>query len=424
MKIYIIRENPYEESMKHSLKASVASSIGNLIEWYDFFVYGLAATLIFPVLFFPNQDPQIGVIIGFASYAIGFVFRPVGAMIFGHIGDIYGRRKVLATSLLLMGVCTFLIGCLPTYNDIGIFAPIILLGLRCIQGLALGGEWGSASTMTYEHAPVSKKGSMGGWIQVGVPLGILFSTSIFAVISSIFGDQGMLEFGWRVPFLLSMGMVVVGLYVRLSVQETPEFLDNEEKATSPIMESIRTNWRPIIAVAMYRMFQNTVFNILSLYAITFLFNELHYSKKLGTHSMIIGSACSVVAVLVWARLSDTFKRDKMFVCGCLLTMAFIPLFFMGLTTLNPYIITLVYVVAFIFHDIMYSIQASHIPEQFTARLRLTSSNLSYNLGGALAGATSILLPIIYAIDKNIWHLIAFVCATGLISLTGGLMLRK
>jgi MHS family shikimate/dehydroshikimate transporter-like MFS transporter len=410
--------------MKQSIRASVGASIGNILEWYDFFIYGLGATLIFPALFFPQIDPAVGVIVGFASYAIGFIFRPLGALLFGHLGDIYGRKKVLSMSLLLMGACTVGIGLLPTYETIGIWATILLLVLRCVQGLALGGEWGSAATMAYEHAPTGKKGLSGSYVQVGVHVGILLSTAMFALIHAVFGEEAVMAYAWRIPFLVSIVMVFVGIYIRRHVHETPEFLDMKQKAKSPIVESFKTNWRPIIGVALSRTFQNTMFNMLSVYAITFLNKEMHYPKDQAYQSMMIASVASVFFVMLWGWMSDFVNRKTMTVAGCVSLMLFVPVFFMGLQTKDYWIITAVYVMAFMFQDVMYAIQASFIPSQFTPALRLTSSNIGYNLGGAMAGGLSILVPVIYSMSHSIVHVSLFLGSLGAMSMLGLFWLKE
>src|SRR2546421_4310907 len=233
-------------------KVALASSLGATIEWYDFFIYGTASALVFNKLFFSNVPEAVGTLLALATFAVGYLARPVGAVVFGHLGDRLGRKKMLILTLLIMGIGTFLVGCLPTYKAIGIIAPVLLVILRFAQGFAVGGEWGGAVLLATEHAPAARRGFYGSWPQLGVPTGLLLSSLIFSVVASSFPTTGFLAFGWRIPFLLSIVLVAVGLFIRLRIAETPDFERVRETGTiarMPVLDVIRTNFKSVVLAA-------------------------------------------------------------------------------------------------------------------------------------------------------------------------------
>lgn len=400
--------------MSKTVKTTVSSTIGTLVEWYDFYIYGLSATLIFPKIFFPEVNPTIAVLTGFASYLIAFFFRPLGALLFGYLGDKYGRVQVLAYSLLLMGVSTVAIGLLPTYHQIGVWAPIALLTLRVIQGFAVGGEWGSATTMTFEHTPPHRRGLAGGFIQLTVPSALLLSTAVFGGVLGFYGEATTIEWAWRIPFLLSLLMLLIGVYVRLYLPEGDEFLKTS-KAHNPLKETFKEFRHTILHVALARLFQNTMFNTISLFFITYLTTKLGIPKSVGLDAMMIGAGSSIVFILIWASLSDVFPRKGIMFIGIMGMIFILPSLFIGLHSLQFSALVAVFIGAFFAHDAMYGVQASLIPEQFPARVRLSGTSLGYNIGAGLAGVLSLLVPIILEFRGEIFDVVVFLALTGLIS---------
>ncbi|MCU1424523.1 MAG: hypothetical protein JWM51_814, partial [Microbacteriaceae bacterium] len=250
------------EQRRESRKVAISSAIGTSIEWYDYYLYGTAAALILPAVFFPDDDPAVGVLKSFVTYAVGFAARPLGGFIFGHYGDRIGRKSMLMISLILMGAATFLIGLLPGYAQIGIWAPILLCLLRLVQGFAVGGEWGSAVVMSVEHAPKGKRGLFGSFPQIGVPAGLLLSSVVFGLVHANLDAAAFADWGWRIPFLLSAVLVIVGIVIRLVITESPLFVelkDNDALAARPSAEVLTKHWRLLLLTVGMKLFQNAVF---------------------------------------------------------------------------------------------------------------------------------------------------------------------
>src|SRR3712207_5439225 len=304
----------------------MASLIGTTIEWYDFFLYGSAAALVFNRLFFPEYDPLTGTLLAFATYALGFVARPVGGIVFGHYGDRIGRKRLLMLSLVLMGVATVLIGLLPTYAQIGIWAPAGLIALRLVQGFAVGGEWGGAVLMAAEHGDSARRGYWASWPQAGVAAGSLLSAGVLALMASIQSEADFLAWGWRLPFLLSALLVVVGWYIRNRVEESPMFeqalAEAEIPPKLPAMDVLRERPRAIVLGAGLRVGENISYYILTVFSLTFLVDVAAESRSLALNALLIGAGVQFFAIPLFARLSDRIGRRPVYAFGGLGLAAF------------------------------------------------------------------------------------------------------
>ncbi len=371
-----------------------ASLIGTSLEWYDFFLYGTAAALVFNELFFPDFDPLVGTLLSFATFAVGFVARPVGGVVFGHYGDRVGRRKILVITLLIMGVATFLIGCLPTYDDIGVAAPILLVVLRFVQGLGLGGEWGGAVLMVAEHGDDRRRGLYSSWPQVGVPAGNLLSAGVLAVLAAALSDDAFLSWGWRIPFLLSAALVVVGLWIRLTVEESPLFRELEEQGETedaPLVKVVKCYPRQLGIAVSARLGVDVAFYTFALFVLTYVTEELGLSKSVGLAGVLIGSAFQLVLIPLFGALSDRVGRRPVYLAGAVGAAVWAFAFFALLDTESTVLIILATVVGLAFHAAMYGPQAAFITELFGTEVRYSGASLGYQVAGILGGA---LAPII------------------------------
>jgi metabolite-proton symporter len=372
----------------------VASFIGTTIEWYDFFIYTTAAALIFPQLFFPSFEPLAGTLASFATYAVGFLARPLGGVIFGHYGDKIGRKAMLVTTLLIMGIATFLVGLLPTYETIGIWAPILLVVLRLLQGLGLGGEWGGAVLMAVEHSPDDKRGLNGSWPQMGVPAGLVLGTGAFAAVSAISGDA-FVTWGWRVPFLLSILLIALGLYIRLAIYESPAFSRVRESGTEarmPIVDVFRTYPKNVLLVVGSRIGIDVVFYIFAVYMLTYVTTNLGLPRNLGLIAVSIAALIEIFTIPAFASLSDKVGRRPVLMAGAAFLGLWIFPFFWLLDTGSASLIILAVIVGLsIGHAMVYGTQASFYAELFGTRVRYSGASLGYQLAGIFGGA---LAPIV------------------------------
>jgi MFS transporter, MHS family, shikimate and dehydroshikimate transport protein len=388
------------------LKTAVwASVLGTMIEWYDFLIYGTAAALVFNKLFFPAFNPLTGTLAAFATYAVGFAARPLGGAIFGHFGDRIGRKAMLITTLLVMGIGTFLIGCLPTYADIGIWAPIALVTLRLLQGIGIGGEWGGAVLMVVENAPNGKRGYYGSLVQAGFPLGIAASTGIFSLLTQILPEDAFLAWGWRIPFLVSIALVGIGLFIRLRLSETPAFkrLQREENiARSPLIEVIVKNPRPfLIAVGMKISEVGWVY-VLIVFSVFYCTTKLGLPKQLVLNGIVAGAILELFTIPLFGVLSDRLGRKALYYFGLLASIAAAYPVFSLLETKDPTTVVLTIAIALsLTHGTMFGPQAAYMTELFGTRIRYSGASLGCQIAAAVSGGFA---PII---------------ATGLLAATGG-----
>jgi metabolite-proton symporter len=372
----------------------IASLIGTSLEWYDFFLYGSAAALVFGKLFFPQFEALTGTLLAFTTYAVGFLARPLGGVIFGHFGDRVGRRNVLVVTLVLMGAATFFIGLVPTYATIGIAAPILLVSLRFLQGLGLGGEWGGAVIMSVEHGDPRKRGLNASWPQVGVPMGNLLAAGVLWLLNSTLSEAAFLSWGWRVPFLLSGILVGVGLWIRLTITESPLFAEVEEsgaKAKMPLIEVLKRHPRGLLVAMAARIGTDVAFYTFSLYVLTYITGTLGLSRGVGLAAVLIGSACQLALIPLFGALSDRIGRRPVYAIGAASAAVWAFAFFPLLDTANRVVIVLATVVALATHAAMYGPQAAFIVELFSTRLRYSGASMGYQIAGILGGA---LAPII------------------------------
>jgi metabolite-proton symporter len=375
-------------------KVIVASLIGTSLEWYDFFIYGTAAALVFNQLFFPTFEPLVGTLLAFTTYAVGFVARPLGGLVFGHYGDRLGRKNVLVVTLLLMGIATFAIGLLPTYATIGVWAPILLVALRFLQGLGLGGEWGGAVLMTLESGGANRRGLNASWPQVGVPLGLLLANGILALMGAVTDEPAFLSWGWRVPFLLSGLLVVVGLWIRLTISESPLFREVEQshtKAAAPIMEVLGRYPKQVLLAIGARVGVDVAFYTFVLFITTYVATYLKLPRNYALNAVLIAAAVQVALIPFFGSLSDRFARRPVYLAGAVGAAVWVFVFFPLLDTGQFWLIVLATVVALAFHAAMYGPQAAFISEMFPTKVRYTGASMGYQLAGIIGGA---LAPII------------------------------
>ena len=397
----------------------LASFIGTSIEWYDFFLYGTAAALVFNKLFFPMVSPLAGTLSAFGTFAVGFLARPVGAVLFGHYGDKLGRKSMLVYSLLIMGIATFLIGLLPTYHTVGVLAPVLLVVLRCAQGIGVGGEWGGAVLMAVEHSTAGKRGFYGSWPQMGVSAGLLLSTGVFALLSSSLSESQFIAWGWRVPFLLSFVLIGVGLFVRLKILETPVFeklKGNQAEARLPILELFRNYPRMIVLATGMRIAENGSFYIATIFVLSYAETHLGLSRSVPLAGVILSAVIGLFTVPSYAALSDRIGRRPLYLTGALFILLFAFPFFWLLNSRSPVLMVAAIILSVnVGHDMMYGPQAAFLSELFGPRVRYTGTSLTYHLSSVLAGGIAPLIAtaLLAAFGAN--AVAAYVALMGLIS---------
>jgi len=374
-------------------RAVVASTVGTTIEWYDFFLYGTAAALVFPKVFFPEQSEFAGALAAFSTQFVGFAARPIGAAIFGHYGDRVGRKATLITTLMLMGIATFLIGCLPGHSTIGVAAPILLVLLRIVQGIGVGGEWGGSVLMSMEWGSARRRGFMASWPQLGVPLGLLLSTGMVRLMSSLTGDD-FETWGWRVPFLVSFVLVLVGLYVRLNVMESPDFADikaNQTVVKAPIVEVIKRQPLEILTSAFVRMAEQAPFYLFITFVLTYGTAQLNLERNDLLNDTLVAAAIGLVSVPFFGFLSDIIGRRVMYGIGIVCTALYAFPYYSLLNTKDAKLVLLAIVVSLLVHDMMYGPQAALIAESFGTNVRYSGAGLGYQLASVIAGGPAPLI---------------------------------
>jgi metabolite-proton symporter len=384
-------------------RVMLASAVGSALEWYDFFIYGTAAALVFNKLFFPSFEPLVGTLLAFTTYAVGFIARPLGGIVFGHYGDKLGRKNVLVITLLLMGLATFAIGLMPTHATIGAWAPLLLVALRFIQGLGLGGEWGGAVLMTLESGDDRRRGLNASWPQVGVPIGLLLANGVLSLMGALTTDAAFLSWGWRVPFLLSGVLVVVGLWIRTTIAESPLFQEVEAedtKARAPIVDVLRAYPKQVLLAIGARVGVDVAFYTFVLFITTYVATYLKLPRGYALNAVLIAAACQVFLIPWFGHLSDRVGRRPVYLVGAIGSAIWVFVFFALLDTGAFALIVLATVVSLVFHAAMYGPQASFIAEMFPTRVRYTGASMGYQLAGILGGA---LAPIISVALLDRYH---------------------
>ncbi|MGX1672536.1 MFS transporter [Streptomyces sp. NPDC055400] len=377
----------------HRNRAVVASTVGTAIEWYDFFLYGTAAALVFPHLFFPGQSDYTGVLASFATQFVGFAARPVGAAIFGHFGDRVGRKSTLVITLLLMGVSTVLIGCLPTYDSIGLAAPILLVVLRVVQGIGVGGEWGGSVLLAMEWGPRKRRGLMASWPQMGVPLGLLASTGMVRWMTSATGAD-FESWGWRIPFLASAVLIAIGLYVRLRVVESPDFsaVKNARAVVRmPGWEVLRHQWREVLTAAFVRLSEQAPFYLFITFVLAYGTEHLGLARSDLLDDTLVAAAVGLVSIPLFGHLSDRIGRRLVYGIGIACVAAFAFPYFALLNTGSSGLVLLAIVLSLVFHDVQYGPQAALIAEGFGTQVRYSGAGLGYQLASVIAGGPAPLI---------------------------------
>jgi MFS family permease len=407
-------------------KAVIASTVGTAIEWYDFFLYGTAAGLVFGKLFFPNQDPLSATLLAFGTYFIGFAARPVGAAIFGHYGDRIGRKATLIATLLFMGLATFAIAFVPTYDSIGIWGAVILTVLRALQGIGVGGEWGGSILLSMEWSRThSQRGLVAAWPQFGVPCGLLLST-IAVMVFSAWSGSDFLVWGWRIPFALSIVLVGIGLWIRLGILETPVFqrlLDTDKIEKAPILEVIKKQPKEIILSALLRMSEQAPFYIFTAFVFAYAVGTLKMDRNFILSAVIAAACVSFFTIPISGHISDLIGRRKMYIIGVITMGLFGFLYFAMMDPATPALVFLAIVISLIPHDMQYGPQAALIAESFTPRLRYSGASLGYQLASLVAGGPSPLIATwLFATYHSGYAIAVYIAVCAVISLISAAMM--
>ncbi len=400
---------------------ALSASVGATIEWYDFFIYGTASALVFNKLFFTNLTPSVGTLVAFATFAVGYLARPFGALLFGHFGDRIGRKKILILTLMIMGVGTLAIGFLPTYESIGLWAPVLLVAMRVLQGIGVGGEYGGAVLMAVEYAPHGRRGFYGSWPQVGVPAGLLLASGMFSVLS-LLPEGAFFSYGWRIAFLSSVALVAIGLYIRLQVLETPAFTRvraAQSEAKIPFVELLRTQPTQLLQGMGIRWIEGLTFNAYAVLAVSYATAHVGASRSMILNGIVIGSAFAVVLTPVYGKLSDLYGRKKVYTAGVVAIAVFtFPSFALirsgslGLTWIS------LVVGLGVIYGAIYGPLAAYWSELFDTRVRYTAVGAVYQFSGIYASGLTPLIgaALINATGGAPWAFAVYMVGVAVISL--------
>ncbi|TFV38270.1 MFS transporter [Bradyrhizobium frederickii] len=407
-------------------RTALAATVGTTIEWYDFQIYGLAAALVFNSQFFPNFDPLAGTLLSFATFAVGFLARPIGAIIFGHMGDRIGRKSTLIATFLLTGVATLLVGCLPNYDAIGIFAPILLVLLRLMQGIGLGGEWGGAVLVMTESEAQTRRGLLGSLPQLGSPAGLVIATLVFAATTAILGTEQFAAWGWRLPFLLSLVLVLVGAFARFSMPESQAFSQAKRTnaiAAFPLAETLRTQWREVLIAGGLFLVTSGGFYVYVTFMVAYGSTNLGLSRELMLNGVLVFAITELLIIVPVCAFSDRIGRRPVFMGSAIFTILFaFPLFWL----VNTKITSLVFLgmaIGGISNGILFGIMGSFGPELFKTSVRYTGASLGYQLSAALGGGLTPLIAtaLVKWADGNYWPAPAWLAGLALVSLIAAIV---
>jgi MFS transporter, MHS family, shikimate and dehydroshikimate transport protein len=380
-----------------------ASAIGTTIEWYDFLIYATAAPLVLNKLFFPTKDPLVGTLISIGTIGVGFFARPIGAIILSHFGDRLGRKSMLILTLVSMGVATTLIGILPTYASIGVAAPILLVACRLVQGIAVGGEWGGAVLMATEHSPPDRRGFYGSLVQIGFPLGMALGTASFFALAYL-GDQQFMSWGWRIPFAASAALVVIGVFIRLRIDETPDFkrvLREGQVSRLPVLEAIRRHPKALLIGLGARITEISWIYVLTIFGLSYAVTNLGLSRGLVLGAIALGAAVELVTIPLFGYLSDHVGRRLIYLLGCVAAICLSFPIFWAIATRDPIIVVSAFVIGMsVGHGIMYGVQASFLSEMFPSNLRYSGASLGYQIAAPIGGG---LVPLAAAAIVGLTH---------------------
>lgn len=410
----------------------ISAVVGATIEWYDFFLYGVVAGIVFNKLYFPSHDPVVSTLLAYATFAVGFVTRPLGGVIFGHFGDRIGRKSMLIMTLMIMGVATFLIGLVPTYEQIGIGAPLLLLLLRVLQGMGLGGEWGGAVLMTYEYAPKNRRGFYASLPQIGLAIGLCLASGVVALMSALLTNAQFLAWGWRIAFMLSGLMVAVGLYIRLKVQETPEFAAvkaHNAELRVPFMDMLRRYPGNILKGMGARYIDGVFFNVFAVFSINYLTSTIKMNRTEALLGVMAAAVAMIFTIPYFGRMSDRISRPKVYMWGSLITAAsaFPAFWLMSQSGGNVLLIWIAIIVPFgILYSSIYGPEAALFCDLFDARVRYTGISFVYQFSGIFASGITPLIAtaLIKSGGGQPWQLCMYVLFSGMVSALSAWMIGR
>ncbi|MFI9455313.1 MFS transporter [Amycolatopsis sp. NPDC052450] len=408
-------------------KAFAASLSGTALEWYDFAAYSVAAATIFGQLFFPSEDQLASTMAAFSTYAVGYLARPLGGFLFGRLGDVLGRKRILVMTLVLTGVATFLIGVLPTYESIGGFAAVLLVALRFAQGVGIGGEWGGAVLLSSEFGDPAKRGFWASAAQIGPPAGNLLANGVLAVLAALLTEAQFNSWGWRIAFLLSGALVGFGLWIRLKLEETPVFKqiqERGERSSAPISEVFRTERRALVAAVLIRVCPDVLYALFTVFVLTYVTTHTDLSRGAGLAAVMIGSAFQLILMPLFGALSDRVSRRKMYLVATIAAGIWPFVFFPMVSGGSFLMLAIGIVLALVIHAALYGPQAALVTEQFSPRLRYTGSSLAYTLAGVIGGAPAPLLFTALLAGFDTWLAIGvYLLATAVVTIIGVVLTR-
>ena len=418
-----------QDQQQNMRRVALTSLAGTSIEWYDFFLYATAAAVIFPIAFFPQEDPTTALLISFSSLAVGFLARPLGGVVFGHFGDRIGRKRTLVVALMMMGITTTLIGFLPTYASIGVAAPILLVLLRFVQGLAIGGQWGGAMLLVTESAPADQRGWYGAYAQAGAPLGVVLANLAFIGVSSSMSDEAFMDWGWRLPFIASIVLIGISMYIQLKIEDTQAFqsLSSAQSATdkpaemvkrSPVIEAIRKYPKRIMLAAGAFLSVQVTFYILIAFVISYGMKSpnLMLSKDLMLTAVLVAAAIMVPTQFYFSGLSDRIGRKNVYRWGAILTGAWGFALFPLIDTGNPLLICLAITVGLLFLGMQYGPQAAYFTELFSTEVRYSGASLGYQLGAIIGGALAPTIAVLLWSSFGIFYVSVYIAIAALLTL--------
>jgi MFS family permease len=401
-------------------RSMIAAAVGTSIEWYDFFLYNVAAALVFPAAYFPNSDPYVGLLLSFGGNFVGFVARPIGAIIFGHYGDRLGRKLAMIVSLAMMGGATIAMGLLPTYATIGFLAPSLLMLLRVVQGIGVGGNWGASVLLAGEWSDPKKKGFATSWAQFGAPAGMLLANGALLLMTLVTTDEQFMAWGWRIPFLMSFVLIIVGLFIRKKIEETPVFKNLKKKgmiAKLPVVEVFKHNWREMLLTCFLRQGQQVPFYVFTTYVLSYGVTQLGFTRATILTFVLIQSFLSMCVIPLMGAWSDRIGRPKITAIGCVIMMIFPFIYFAMLDTRNLWMVGVAIILGLPSQDFQYGPQAAYISEAFPGSRRASGASLGYQLASITAGGPAPLIAVyLYQKYQTSMAIAAYIAVCAMISL--------
>ncbi|NHH84529.1 shikimate transporter [Burkholderia gladioli] len=399
-------------------KAALGSFVGAVVDWYDFLLYGIVAALVFNAAFFPKVSPTMGTLAAFATFGVGFLFRPLGGVVFGHYGDRLGRKRMLVLTVMMMGISTVAIGLLPTFETIGWWAPVLLVVLRALQGFAVGGEWGGAALMAVESAPARKKAFYSSGVQVGYGVGLVLATGLVSLLNHTLGEQAFRAWAWRIPFLMSVVLVLIGLWVRASMEESQEFVEKVEqshrKLKMPVIEALTRHPKAFLYIVALRLAELFTMYIVTAFALSYSTANLGMSRELFLNIGLLVGAISCVTIPCFAWLADRFGLRRVYITGALIGLASAVPFFVALEArATVWIVIFAVMLANIAHDMVVSVQQPLFTELFGAEYRYSGAGVGYQFASVVGGGfTPFIAVALVSVGGGSWHLVAGYLAAG------------